>query len=665
QGKDLPLLALRAGEVLSARPYASGSSLKGGRCGREVALEIQGRMCDVPSENGRPWSARRTSGEEQMRPRTSVRQPVIAGVGRRQLSEMLRRWRRQPRKRSLLLFWILLALGLVSDSTLLLLGSRLLGVSDSSPPVERRIHVPYASDADLWEPLRPCVVRVEGRARLFESFCGEAVKRITGAECFEGRDPLPVVVSWMLDGEANSLKWDEYPLLRCEDADLRAILYGEGRGPSRMTRAEQRHGRYVEPMTVSSSRSFRKILRGARTKHGLRLSPVERQAVELQKRLTLFQQIRSGRVIASGAEMRTARGALREAYQSGDKELFAAALSDFLEASRRDLGVQEDSGELRRLTWESWLHDYAPVRQALYWSLLAVGFLAAAALVRTRRPRLHRGFFAAGLLACLGCLGWAAAGIIGQALRDGVPLRDGSQGVLWWACVVLVLGLVLTVLFRDAFVAWTAALLSSGGFLAASRWSLAILEPWPSALEGTANTIGLDLPVLILLSAYAALALAWSVASLTLARVLLASPSSERLRRLTTLCVGSIRLGIVLLTASALLECCRGLEQGFSWRGWNAQAIGTFVVLPGCAALVHARRRGWLQPFSLLVGVVLGLTFLAMIGHSVWRGGIGETHPASALAGEPWLLLAGLFQISLAAHAALRYYFSKQRILAA
>jgi hypothetical protein len=170
------------------------------------------------------------------------------------------------------------------------------------------------------------------------------------------------------------------------------------------------------------------------------------------------------------------------------------------------------------------------------------------------------------------------------------------------------------------------------------------------------------LQVLILLSAYAALTLAWSTAALTLTRIVLAEPSSERVRRLASVCLWPIHLGVVLLAASALLDGWRALQLGAAWHRWNAQAMGTLLVLPGCAALLYARRRGVVPPLRLLTAVLLGSTFLVMLGHFAERWGAGELRVDSALAADAGYCLAGLFSLSLAAHASLRYYFGKQRI---
>jgi hypothetical protein len=319
-----------------------------------------------------------------------------------------------------------------------------------------------------------------------------------------------------------------------------------------------------------------------------------------------------------------------------------------------------DSALWERFTWESWRFDSTVAQPALYLSVLAGTLFSAAAAVRLRWPLWRRRLFFAGLLSSSVCL----ASFLGQAVRDGLPtIGNGSQGMFWSASALMGLGLLLAVFFRDAFLALVGALASSIGFLAAIHWPLAFAQSWPTLPLGADDDICLRVQVLMLLSAYAALALAWSIAAFTLVRVLLEGPTSERLRRLAMLCLWPIRLGVLLLAASALLDGWRALQQGFTWHGWNAQALGTLLVLPGCAALVHVQRRGEMPSFRLLAAVVLGFTFLAMMWHSIVLWESGELLFDSIHSAEVPSFLAGLFSLSLSAHAALRYYFGKQRIL--
>jgi len=339
--------------------------------------------------------------------------------------------------------------------------------------------------------------------------------------------------------------------------------------------------------------------------------------------------------------------------------LLASGLLDHWESA----SPAGDSSFWERLTWESWPTEPGPALPGLCSSVLAVVFFTAATTMKLRWPLWRRRFLLLGLLSGSASLAWSMP-LLGEAVQEGLPpIYNGSQGMLWVAAVVMGLGLMLAVLCRDAFLAFVAAVSASLGFLAANCWPLPFAQAWPTLPQEGADSSCLRTHVLILLSAYAALALAWSTAALTLVRILLDEPSSERLRRLAILCLWPIRLGVVLLTVTALLDGWRMLDQGFTWHGWNVQGVGTLLVLPLCAALVYVQRRGGMSPLRLLITVALGLPSLAMIwqGAALWEG--GDLHIGSAGPAEVALLLIGLLPLSLTTHAALRYYFGKRRIL--
>jgi hypothetical protein len=487
------------------------------------------------------------------------------------------------------------------------------------------------------------------------------VRRVTGEERFEDNDPLAVVVSWMLYPSA----WQDYPFLRCQDAELRTLLYGDEGGASRLSREERLRGTHVEPAVLRHSESFRKILRGVTakggTEEGIQLSPLERQAVGLSNRLALFDRICSGGLDGGGgAEVETAKAALREGYHSGDPNLFAVDLADFLDASRRSLQVNSDPSTARRLAWESWFNKYCPVRQAMYFSILAAALLTVSAMAGAPRPPWRRGFLLAGLFAYAGCLGWSAAGIVCRVmLHVGLPLDDGSEVALWASSVVMSLGFLLALHSRDGFIALVGALIASAGLVLANRWPL-VGAANGALLASLRNSDGwMRLHVLTLISAFAALALAWGVAALTLARMMLVRPTAERLRGLAKLSARSLGIAVVLLAASAVLDGFRARALSDSWRGWSIQTMAMLLVLPCSATLLYAHLMGWIQPFALVTGVVLAFALILMGWYSSRLLGEGAGRFSNFSTHAP-LFGVGLINLSLSAHAALRYYFGKQ-----
>jgi hypothetical protein len=565
------------------------------------------------------------------------------------------------------LFWSLLAVAFLLDGVLAFLGVQLLGLAghEATPSAERRMYVPYAANAALWEPMRRWAIRVDGKPQLFESMAREAVRRVTGEEHFEDNDALPVAVSWMMHGFA----WEEYPFLRGEDAELRSLVYRDGWSTSQMPRDEQLLGRYVEPAVLRQSKGFRKILRGMAAQGGageeIPLSAVERRAVELNGRLALFDCLRTGGVdTGDGADMKTATEALREAYLSGSADVFAVAVADFLDASRQSLRWEENPTTRQRLAVEGWINQYRPLRQAMYWSILAAGLLAVSTMAGVRRPIWRRGCLLSGLLACAGCLGWSGATIVCQAiLHDGIPVRDGMEAVLWGSSAALALSLLLTMGYRDGFIALTGALVAGGGFVLANRWPSRFVENWATLPILPSDEVWSCLQRPAVISAYGGLALAWGVSALTLGRLVLIPPTCERLRGLARLCARSIGVAVVLFAVSALLDGLRARHPSGSGLGWNMQAISTFLVLPSCVAVLYGRRMGWITPFGTMMLTVAGAAALALAWQSLPHLDGNSPAFASILTENAPVYLAGLASLCLAAHAALRYYFGKQRIL--
>lgn len=604
-----------------------------------------------------------------MRPKTSVRQPIIAGANGRRLAEMLRTWRSQPRQRSRGLYWGLVALALVLDGCLLVAGAHWFGGIESAPGAsapERRMHVLHARNAALWEPLRKWALHVDGRSLLFESFCRQAVRAVTAEERFEDNDPLAVVVSWMLLDGRSRVDWDCYPFLRCDSPELLALLSpGEGSsGPPR----DAAKGPYIAPSVLRHSKSFRKVLRGVVAKggavDGVPLSPLERQAVLLKNRLALFDRIRSGELLGDGVETEAARAALREAYQSGAADLFAAAVTDFVAATRRENAATDGGALSFRLACEGWLNEQSPFRQALSLGTLAAGLLAVAVLRGAGRPVSHRVLLGCGWLAGLAALAWLAAGASCRAIvRQGSPIGDGIEAIHWAAFIALAVGLLLTLFGRHGLGALVGTLLMCCGMILAESWPLAFAANWPALPNAGGDDAWLSAQVMAMMSAYAALALAWGIAILILGRLLLMPPNAEHLRGLCSLCGRPLGVGVLLLIAGAAFDGIRAMELGGAWRGWSAQALGTLLALPGCATLLYARRAGWIGSFGLALGAALGLPLLLAAWQAALFLGAWDEYPLPTLAADAPVYALGLVTLSLVVHAALRYNFSRQRVL--
>ncbi len=214
------------------------------------------------------------------------------------------------RQRSPVRFWGLLLFGLVLNVAVLVLGVYLFAFANRSvaPPAGRRIAVPYADNAGLWNAFRGWVVQEDGRNKPFDTFCREAVRTVTGREKFEGNDPVAVVVSWLMLYDADTNKalkqsqamdcdWENYPFILCDHHELRELVYRDHRGGAELSE-EDLHGKYVEPWVLRHSEKLKQVLRdsAAREQADAKapLTQLEKKAREVKKRLALYDRIRAG-----------------------------------------------------------------------------------------------------------------------------------------------------------------------------------------------------------------------------------------------------------------------------------------------------------------------------------------------------------------------------------
>jgi ABC-type transport system involved in cytochrome c biogenesis permease subunit len=246
-----------------------------------------------------------------MPPQTSTSAWTSAPV-RRKLSDLFRFWRKQELQPcSPGLFWSLCIVGFLLNIAVVGLAVYLLGFANASvtPPPDRRIAVPYAGNAALWQPLHRWVVQEDGRTKPFETFCMEAVRTITGRERFEGNDPVAVVVSWMLLCDPHQPRsrdfarkmgcdWEHYPFILCDHHGLRTALYRESRGADADLSPEELDGKYIEPAVLRDSTVLKQLVRSGAARRAqddkAALTPLENKAAEVKKRLALYERIRLG-----------------------------------------------------------------------------------------------------------------------------------------------------------------------------------------------------------------------------------------------------------------------------------------------------------------------------------------------------------------------------------
>ena len=125
-------------------------------------------------------------------------------------------------------------------------------------PAERKAEIPGYN----YGPWHSLPVQ-EGRTKPFESFATEKVREITGHAKFERKDPVTVVLSWiMLEGtssEAGFTDWETYPFILCDHQGLRQEIYKHLPTPTE----GQLKGKYISPADLRRSPAFDELLKTA------------------------------------------------------------------------------------------------------------------------------------------------------------------------------------------------------------------------------------------------------------------------------------------------------------------------------------------------------------------------------------------------------------------
>jgi ABC-type transport system involved in cytochrome c biogenesis permease subunit len=185
-----------------------------------------------------------------------------------------------------------------------------LSAGTSNVVAAQKMQVP-PYDYAAWHSLP---VQENGRIKPFATACEEAVRHITGRARFEDKDPVTVVVMWMMrhgTSDSDADNWEKYHFILCPDHDLRRLIYEDLREPDEPLSEEQLHGKYVSPQELRRSKKYKALLDEAdeiresdREKADQLLTPDQRKAEEVAKRLVLFDSISQNQPPIYGAPQR-------------------------------------------------------------------------------------------------------------------------------------------------------------------------------------------------------------------------------------------------------------------------------------------------------------------------------------------------------------------------
>lgn len=348
---------------------------------------------------------------------------------------------------------------------------------------------------------------------------------------------------------------------------------------------------------------------------------------------------------------------MRDAYASGSREEFADASAAFL-ATLDQIGDRTSSQPVpEEIERELWYNHVAPFQKAWMCGLLAALLYGLSLLVVGRWSRIGSVFHALGFLAAFGMLGWACAGFFCRVTLSGrPPVGTMYESLIWVAFVAALLGLLFEGIYHHRVIALAGALVATLGFLLADALPMTFspsLQPLEAVLR---SNYWLIVHVLVIVSSYAPLALAWSLGNVNLALILFAPGRRDLIRTLSGFCYRAIQVGVLLLFLGTMLGGFWAAESWGRFWGWDPKEVWALVAFLCYMIPLHARYVGWVGDFGLAVCSVVCFASVVMAWYGVnYVLGAGLHSYGFGSGDNTAVLLVGLVNLDLVVLAALSF----------
>jgi ABC-type transport system involved in cytochrome c biogenesis permease subunit len=564
-----------------------------------------------------------------------------------------------------------------------------------------------------WEPWRYLPVQEGGRQKPLDTLARESVRMMTNRagmldpETGQYLDAAALYLTMLFDWQGwnqpagtpppadNDLsteylrlhkpdKWDHAPLLWVESKELRKAI-GLAESQAYISPFELKDAKFIDPQTAEKT-PFLDWAEKLDRKNRNDLSDLEKKGPDLAERYFAYMLHRMGRRLeilplqgnphkqwASLAtlmfsklddkndprgDLRKARDAFlkaRTAHQDHNLQAFNEASADFL-ASMRSVGPEQgDYPAPQTIALEVTYNHWAPFRLAWILSLFALICVLPSKLLNWKPLYvISMSIFAAAVAAMFA--GFAVRCVIAER----PPITNMYESVLSVGVGIAVLGLIYELIYRKRYLLIAASVLSALVLiLAESCPSLfdASIHPLPAVLR---NRFWLWVHVVPIMVSYAAFAVAWILANVSLGGYMSGNAGSEFMNALSKLMLKIIRIGVFLLTAGTILG---GLWADYSWGrfwGWDPKEVWALISLLFYLNILHARYVGWLADFGTTVWTVISFVAVIMTWYGVnFELGSGlHSYGAGAGGVRIYVLGALLVQIVYLAAAIAGYFRS-------
>jgi ABC-type transport system involved in cytochrome c biogenesis permease subunit len=358
--------------------------------------------------------------------------------------------------------------------------------------------------------------------------------------------------------------------------------------------------------------------------------------------------------------------ATQEAYRSGDGDKFAATATRLTGVLADVSNEMIDYPGTDTISLELTFNKINPFQKAWIFGLMASVLLALGVGTLSRSPRVGAVFYYAGLAGYLAALGWAIYGFYCRVSISGrPPVSDMYESIIWVSFMTAVFGFIFEMIYRRGYIALAGGLVSTLGFLLADQLPLTFspsIKPISAVLR---SQYWLIIHVLTIVSSYAALALAWGLGNINIGLIMFAPHRKDQIKTLSHYSYKAIQVGVILLFLGTMLGGFWAAESWGRFWGWDPKEVWALIAFIVYIIPLHARYVGWVKDFGLAACSVVCFSAVVMAWYGVnFILGAGLHSYGFGSGNNAWLYMAGMANISLVVHAALRYTSTGRHLVA-
>ena len=453
-------------------------------------------------------------------------------------------------------------------------------------------------DASLTHDLKSLPVQNRGRVKPFDTFARESVYHVTGKNPHHS---VHLVINWILVPEY----WDQEAFIWIKKARVKKALNLD------------KNRSHFSPRELLSNRDFKREVEElySRKKSKEKLSTYFRSIEKLESQVSLYNAIKLGHM-PSWLPQRGSWLSINE-MPTVQQEKFLQILKGYSELilrSQKSLFQQAISAwnqmipPQKKIEAEIQYNSLKPFRWSWIFYLVSLLCLSLILLPPFYRYLLfYVPLTSAFIIHTYGI-------ILRCYIMSRPPVSNMFETMLWvpWSALVIaaifawikkthlpiILGVVCS--FLCLFLADTSSILDGR------------MEPLEAVLR---SNFWLSTHVLVITISYSAFFLAFILADVLLFQFLLGKSKAKQfyywlLNRL-------LQIGILLLALGTILGA---IWADYSWGrfwGWDPKEVWALVSLLSYLALVHARLRGWILRFGLVVGSICCFFFIIMAWYGV------------------------------------------------